>query len=256
MTLVAISYNPPNTTTSTAPHSKWRKGLALLTSKLHTTKRYKYNTTRAAATEKILRHNSNTPVVVKCEDLTAKEFAQMAGIKIKTTDEMCDNNNNEDLLHLSNSSSNSSGDSSYDEENVYLTTKTTNTFNHNHHQMTSISATLSTKSCHQIWESDFWQCDNKSSSSGTTTTVTKDDDKLTKTPSTITTNNNNDTLFISQLRSSSTALNTIQKGRFKIVVGQDDCEPVNQPQQHHHHVVLEWKRKRSDSSTATNITKK
>lgn len=249
MTLVAISYNPPNTTTT--PHSKWRKGLALLTSKLHTTKRYKNNTTRAAATEKILRHNSNTPVVVKCEDLTAKEFAQMAGIKIKTSDEMCD----EDLIHLSNSSNSSGGSSSsYDEENVYLTTKTTNTFNNNHHQMTSISATLSTKSCHQIWESDFWQCDNKS-------TTTKDDDKLTKTnttSSTITTNtnNNNDTLFISQLRSSCTALNTIQKGRFKIVVGQDDCEPVNQPQQQHHHVVLEWKRKRSDSSTATNITKK
>ncbi|KAI9346682.1 hypothetical protein BD770DRAFT_309968, partial [Pilaira anomala] len=83
-------------------------------------------------------------------------------------------------------------------------------------QMTSISTTLSTKSCHQIWDSDFWKT------------------------------NNNDTLFISQLRSSPPTLNTtIQKGRFKIVVGQDDCEPVNQYQS----VVLEWKRKRSDSST-------
>ncbi|CAO3608803.1 unnamed protein product [Mucor hiemalis] len=231
MTLVAISYNPPNTT-----HSKWRKGLALLSSKLHTNKRYKNNTTRAAATEKILRHNANTPksVVVKCEDLTAKEFAQMAGIKIKTSEEILD----EDL---------SSSGSSYcnDEDNIYLTTKTTNTFNNNH-QMTSISTTLSTKSCHQIWESDFWQCDNKSASNN---------DKLTKTNTTLSTTNNNDTLFISQLRSSSTALNTIQKGRFKIVVGQDDCEPVNQLQHQHHHVVLEWKRKRSDSSTV-NTNKK
>ncbi|GAA5815067.1 hypothetical protein MFLAVUS_008573 [Mucor flavus] len=199
MTLVALSYNPPTNS------SKWKKGLALLSSKLQHKQRSP--TTKAAATEKILRHNSTT-TIIKCEDLTAKEFAQMAGIKIKE----------EDFLTA-------------DDEPMYLTTKSTTTY----HQMTSISTTLSTKSCHQIWDSDFWQSNQANNNK-----KTKPNKKT----------NNNDTLFISQLRSSPPTLNTIQKGRFKIVVGQDDCEPVNQYQ----HVVLEWKRKRSDSST-TNITK-
>lgn len=199
MTFVAISYNPPTNS------SKWKKGLALLSSKLQ--HKDKSPTTKAAATEKVLRHNSKT-TIIKCEDLTAKEFAQMAGIKIKE----------DDII----------------EDQMYLTTKTTTTFNNN--QMTSISTTLSTKSCHQIWDSDFWQCGESNKKPIKKTTTNK---------------NNNDTLFISQLRSSSTTINSIQKGRFKIVVGQDDCEPVNQ----YNHVVLEWKRKRSDSST-TNITKK
>ncbi|KAG2208879.1 hypothetical protein INT47_011019 [Mucor saturninus] len=215
MTLVAISYNPPTNS------SKWKKGLALLASKLQHHKD-KSPTTRAAATEKVLRHNSNT--VIKCEDLTAKEFAQMAGIKLKE----------EDVL----------------EEDVYLTTKSTTTLNN--HQMTSISTTLSTKSCHQIWDSDFWQSNEpvkkkkvtpKKSTLGVHTKRNNNNNNNN--------NINNDTLFISQLRSSSSTINSVQKGRFKIVVGQDDCEPVNQ----YNHVVLEWKRKRSDSST-TNITKK
>lgn len=207
MTFVAISYNPPTNS------SKWRKGLALLSSKLqHKDK----PTAKAAATEKVLRHNASTTTtttIIKCEDLTAKEFAQMAGIKIHKEEE-------EMLV----------------EDAMYLTTKTTT---YSNHQMTSISTTLSTKSCHQIWDSDFWHDDNENSKK-------KKDKKITNKKK-----NNNDTLFISQLRSSSTTINSVQKGRFKIVVGQDDCEPVNQ----YNHVVLEWKRKRSNSST-TNITKK
>lgn len=235
MTLVAISYNPPNNS------SKWRKGLALLSSKLQH-KHLRSPTTKAAATEKILRHHSTT-TIIKCEDLTAKEFAQMAGIKIKDDD--ANDEEIEDQVEREFLLANEDG-------GMYLTTKSTSTYNNQHHQMTSISTTLSTKSCHQIWDSDFWVSSNGSD----LTTTTTNSHKKTKT-----TNNhhkplekktnNNDTLFISQLRSSPPTLNTtIQKGRFKIVVGQDDCEPVNQYQS----VVLEWKRKRSDSST-TNITK-
>lgn len=211
MTFVAISYNPPTNS------SKWRKGLALLSSKLQHHKD-KSPTTKAAATEKVLRHNSTT-TIIKCEDLTAKEFAQMAGIKLK-----------EDEILV--------------EDAVYLTTKSSTTFNNNH-QMTSISTTLSTKSCHQIWDSDFWQTNEPAKKKKAPTPKKPTNTAHTKKK------NNNDTLFISQLRSSSATINSVQKGRFKIVVGQDDCEPVNQ----YNHVVLEWKRKRSDSST-TNITKK
>ncbi|OBZ85217.1 hypothetical protein A0J61_06738 [Choanephora cucurbitarum] len=197
MTLVAIYHNPPTPFSPTpSVNSKWKRWFS------RKKKLTKSPTTLAAATEKVLCQEQP----VKCEDLTAKEFAQMAGIKIK-------------------SSSFSSTSSLSDQE---FTCKSDLMLS----QMTSISTRTATssKSCHHIWDSDFWQ-----------------------------TNTQHDTLFISRLCSREAAKNNnltvpgvIQKGRFQIVVGQDDCcEPVNQ----YHHVVLEWKRKRSDSSS-TNTTKK
>ncbi|KAI8369968.1 hypothetical protein BD560DRAFT_397232 [Blakeslea trispora] len=206
MTLVAIYHNPP-TSFDPAPssNSKWKRLFS---------RKKKFNkspTTLAAATEKVLCQEQQQKQHIKCEDLTAKEFAQMAGIKIKSSfsstsslsDQECDLNTCKSDLMLS--------------------------------QMTSISTRTATssKSYHHIWDSDFWQSNNS--------------------------NTTNDTLFISRLCSRDTVMKNnltvpgvIQKGRFQIVVGQDDCcEPVNQ----HHHVVLEWKRKRSDSSS-TNTTKK
>jgi hypothetical protein len=175
MTLVAITYNPPQHSPFTF-NNKWKKGLvSLFTNKFHQyhqARRYSSPTTVAAATEKILRHDNHNEIV-KCEDLTAKEFAQMTGIKI----------NEEDLLT----------------------------------QMTSCTEFSSKSSpSKRIWDSDFWQCNSKN-----------DDDTQS---------------------SSMTVPNySIQKGRFKICVGQVDSEPVHQ----HHQVVLEWKRKRSDSSSTT-----
>jgi hypothetical protein len=255
MTLVAIYYNPPTTNNSNSSNSstfhsmnsssKWKKTLAVLSSKYHNKRKHKCSpTTAAAATEKVLCHTPTTSI--KCEDLTAKEFAQMAGIKIKSTS----NSESEDESLMESSPPDSYLATCYKNEDESMLMMT---------QMTSISArtALSTKSCHQIWDSDFWQCND--------TSTCKTKTKKTTTPSTITSSSSstrtstNDTLFISRLRSSTattcsslTVPGVIQKGRFKIVVGQDDCcEPVNQ----HHHVVLEWKRKRSDSSS-NNVTKK
>ncbi|CAO3683031.1 hypothetical protein G6F56_000585 [Rhizopus delemar] len=182
MTLVAITYNPPQHS-SFAHSNKWKKGLvSLFTNKFHHPssqgRRYSSPTTVAAATEKILRHKEQP--VIKCEDLTAKEFAQMAGIKIKQPEEETETN---DLL-------------------TQMTTRT---------EFSSKSSPNK-----RIWDSDFWQCnegDKKDAHDTQSLTV----------PS----------------------CNYIQKGRFKICVGQVDSEPVHQ----HHHVVLEWKRKRSDSSS-------
>lgn len=69
-------------------HRKWRKGLAVFT-KLSPSKRQCYYspTVLAAATEKVIRHRSETDDDsrhdVKSEDLTASQFALEAGIKVK-----------------------------------------------------------------------------------------------------------------------------------------------------------------------------
>ncbi|KAI9279795.1 hypothetical protein BY458DRAFT_501700 [Sporodiniella umbellata] len=181
MTLVAITYNPPQHS-SFAYSNKWKKGLvSLFTNKFHHAslgRRYSSPTTVAAATEKVLRHDEP---VVKCEDLTAKEFAQMAGIKIKQAAE--EEGESPQLL-------------------TQMTTRTE----------------FSSKSTpnKRIWDSDFWQCNEEKKDTHDTQSLTV--------PS---------------------CSYSVQKGRFKICVGQVDSEPVHQ----HHHVVLEWKRKRSDSSS-------
>ncbi|CEP08836.1 hypothetical protein [Parasitella parasitica] len=262
MTLVAIYYSPASTNpTITSPKikamtnhsnftSKWKRGIALLSSKYNHKRKLQCSpTVVAAATEKILCHtsNNNHDNNIKCEDLTAKEFAKMAGIKIKS-DEDDDNAETDDETtdYVSVTTAPAHQQQHYLTTSILDEPMTT--------QMTSISTrtALSSRSCHQIWDSDFWQCNmdnNQKIKTNTTTSTTK----------TTNTNNNNDTLFLSKLRSSCSTMDSdgltvpgvIQKGRFKIVVGQDDCsEPVTQ----HHHVVLEWKRKRSDSST--NITTK
>ncbi|KAI8638102.1 hypothetical protein BD408DRAFT_447049 [Parasitella parasitica] len=264
MTLVAIYYSPASTsstltsskiktlTTHSNFANKWKRGIALLSSKYNHKRKIQCSpTTAAAATEKILCHinSNNHDSNIKCEDLTAKEFAKMAGIKIKSDEDA-------DYVELD------------DEITEYISVTTAPAHQQQHYlaasiidepmttQMTSVSTgtALSSKSCHQIWDSDFWQCNmdnNKKTKTNTTPSTTK----------TTNTDNNNDTLFLSKLRSSSSTMDSdsltvpgvIQKGRFKIVVGQDDCsEPVTQ----HHHVVLEWKRKRSDSSTNSTTKKK
>lgn len=204
MTLVAISYNPPQT-----PESKWKKGFAMF-SKWHITpaKKRRFScsspTTAAAATEKVLRQRVSPSV--KCEDLTAREFAQMAGIKINLTTDSEET------------------DSAYEEPlgTSQMTSLTSRT---------AFSSESRARACRRIWDSDFWQCDEATANCS------------------ISSSSNQDTLFLAKLRSKPsqqnlTVPNVIQKGRFKIVVGQDDTEPVI-----HQQVVLEWKRKKSDPST-------
>ena len=270
MTLVAIYYSPPSTNSASSKvktmtinsnfTSKWKKGIALLSSKYSHKRKYQCSpTTVAAATEKVLCHNKNSNPAhhshIRCEDLTAKEFAKMAGIKIKSDDDEVDGveGNDEMVDFVSVTATTAPAQQHY----LSIVDEPMTT------QMTSVSTrtALSSKSCHQIWDSDFWQCNDTSNNNN------NNNNKLMKTNTNTTssstkTNTNNDTLFISRLRSCSSSMENnnnmtvpgvIQKGRFKIVVGQDDCcEPVTQ----HHHVVLEWKRKRSDSSSTNLTTKK
>ncbi|KAI9494966.1 hypothetical protein BDB00DRAFT_816472 [Zychaea mexicana] len=78
--------------------------------------------TLAAATEKYVRHKS--PPQVKCEDLTAREFAQLTGIKI--VDATCTS----PPLEYSNETTTLSNDS---------------------------CTTTATTAQPRIWDSDFWQ---------------------------------------------------------------------------------------------------
>ncbi|KAF1800399.1 hypothetical protein FB192DRAFT_1380558 [Mucor lusitanicus] len=264
MTLVAIYYSPPSanaasskvktTTINSNFTSKWKKGIALLSSKYSHKRKYQCSpTTIAAATEKVLCHSKNNSPHnhIKCEDLTAKEFARMAGIKIKSDDDEAAEGDDEMIDFVSVTATTAPAQQHY----LSIVDEPMTT------QMTSVSTrtALSSKSCHQIWDSDFWQCNDNSNNNKLIKTSTN---TTANTAKTNTNNNNNDTLFISRLRSCSSSVENsnnmtvpgvIQKGRFKIVVGQDDCcEPVTQ----HHHVVLEWKRKRSDSSSTSLTTKK
>lgn len=264
MTLVAIYYSPASTNSTSSKvktttinsnfTSKWKKGIALLSSKYSHKRKFQCSpTTVAAATEKVLCHKNNNHHNnnIKCEDLTAKEFAKMTGIKIKSEEDIEIDDEMIDYVSVT-------ATAPAHQQQHYLTTSIVDEPMMT--QMTSVSTrtALSSKSCHQIWDSDFWQCNLDNNNNKLMKTNTNTTSSTTKT--TNNNNNNNDTLFISRLRSSSsttdnnnmTVPGVIQKGRFKIVVGQDDCcEPVTQ----HHHVVLEWKRKRSDSSS-TNITTK
>ncbi|KAI9476178.1 MAG: hypothetical protein EXX96DRAFT_576107 [Benjaminiella poitrasii] len=259
MTLVALYYNPPQQEeeqqqqNSHNPfHStKWKKGLALLYSKYYNKrKHHKYSpTTAAAATEKVLCHDNKQQQHVKCEDLTAKEFAQITGIKIRSS------SSNENLL---------------DSEHQHLTTTTMTTATKRYAasttvhiynepmttQMTSISTcteissskTTSATNCHRIWDSDFWKCNTTATTSSNSPAITDEStlilSRIHSASSTPKSSNTN------LLKNNLTVPGVIQKGRFKIVVGQEDigCEPVNQ------HVVFEWKRKRSNSSSTTLLT--
>ncbi|KAI9321324.1 hypothetical protein BX666DRAFT_1874608 [Dichotomocladium elegans] len=122
MTLAAIQLIPAHQHSVDA--RRWRKGLALFSRR---SKHCCSPMALAAGTEKYLRHSSPE---VRCEDLTAREFAQLAGIKIKddfdattTAPPLMLNVNNQSTTHTSLSSD-------------------------------------SVSRCPRIWDSDFWQQEN------------------------------------------------------------------------------------------------
>ncbi|KAI8146573.1 hypothetical protein BJV82DRAFT_391398 [Fennellomyces sp. T-0311] len=160
MTLATISYIPAQhssstSTTSSTSSSRWRKGLALFQRNRN---KCWSAMTLAAATEKYVRHKS---AEVKCEDLTAREFAQLTGIKI------VDATVTSPSLVLN--------------ESTTLSTESQNTPN--------------------IWDSDFWQNHHHEPPNP----------------------------------------RVIMKGRFKIMMGDDDNVATVAPTAQ----VVEWKRKRS-----------
>ncbi|KAG0180367.1 hypothetical protein DFQ28_001361 [Apophysomyces sp. BC1034] len=217
MTLTALSHNPP-------PHyhsanSKWRKGLALFAKCASNKKRWT-PTTLAAATEKFIRHRPCPSPEINCEDLTAKEFAELAGIKIKSQETELD-----------------------PPPTQHLTIRT------------AISSDLRTSP--RIWDSDFWydECQPpqpipiQSSSLSHHTVISSIGSSSSSGSTAATSYTSHD--FTSHIRRHSTqedrflqpGCNVIHKGRFKIVLGQDEneSEPVQPYEQ-----VVEWRRKRTD----------
>ncbi|KAJ8659071.1 hypothetical protein O0I10_005109 [Lichtheimia ornata] len=134
MPLAALQHVPAQTTVDTG--RRWRKGLAVFARRFRnhgpTSTAHCSRMAMAAATEKVVW---SRPPDVKCEDLTAREFAQLAGIKIK--------DENEDNM---------------------LSTITTATappplmsVNNQSTTCTSLSSD-SRQQQPRIWDSDFWCC--------------------------------------------------------------------------------------------------
>lgn len=80
MTLAALSHIPAQHQSRGGSSRGWRKGLALFSRSRHQHQSSSSRMALAAATEKFVRHSP--PEVIKCEDLTAKEFAQLTGINL------------------------------------------------------------------------------------------------------------------------------------------------------------------------------
>lgn len=196
MTLAALSHIPAQHHQSpSAPGSRWRRGLAIFS------KRHKQAspTALAAATEKFIRH---TPAQVKCEDLTAKEFAELTGIKIKM-DDNC------------------------------ITTNTPL-------QQTVESDSYERKrySMPRIWDSDFWHQGSGAGSS------------LFSACSSSTATTTCPPCECSPLRRSR-GPSIITKGRFKIVLGQDDEHDESSQETQTSCEVVEWKRKRTHTTESS-----
>ncbi|KAI8097770.1 uncharacterized protein BX664DRAFT_327222 [Halteromyces radiatus] len=224
-------------------------------------------TSIAAATEKYIRHTST----IQCENLTAKEFAHLTGIHLKDEEE--------------------------DDDNYSQTTRSA--LLHVHTPTATIRSSRTTASCKKprIWDQDFWQHQQKSSHLSRTNTVSSSSTPATSnTTESSSSSSHHTTLsaisgfssmcsatttlttcsgheaFLTQLRRKSTQLSSysidgrpcsvIQKGRFKIVVGdhpnQEDDAIVGQEQQSDPVIVtppvLEWKRKRSQEASCTTLS--
>ncbi|ORZ24315.1 hypothetical protein BCR42DRAFT_402669 [Absidia repens] len=166
------------TASSMLSGTAWRRNLARLSKKWKTNTRHLYphsGTVAAAATEKIIKRPKAT---IQTEDLTASQFADMAGIKIKR------GRNHQDTEQLGTpqqlmydeDSDDDTGDDSDDTEDDdtdgmhalsldhpqirQLTTKATKMHHGSIPGMTSYSTSLSTAQYHPIWDVRFWQQHN------------------------------------------------------------------------------------------------
>ncbi|KAI8375964.1 uncharacterized protein BYT42DRAFT_546700 [Radiomyces spectabilis] len=242
MTLTALSHKP-----SQPSMSKWRRGFHIF-SKWSSKKRNHSPTTIAAATEKYVRHRSTQPTV-KCEDLTAKEFAQLTGIKIIQS-------HHDDIEDDDDSDQN--GDSHLDIHAATVGYPLTV-----HSSRTAMSSeSRKPASLPRIWDSDFWHGSYRKSlpvsyvSSASNHTAISSVGSMSSSGSTAgASSTSHDTPFISHLRRRSIANDTnsmqrgtsiIRKGRFKIVLGPEtgDTPPPTPVFEQ----CVEWKRKRNPSN--------
>ncbi|KAI8992036.1 hypothetical protein BDF20DRAFT_847880 [Mycotypha africana] len=207
------------------------------------------NTSNASADVTTVSPSSSNDV--QCGNLTAKEFAQMAGIKIKSAHD----------FELEQQQQQYTTTSSVLPTTTMMTTMTTY----------STRTAFSTKSIQQqphIWDSVFWQSDKEGSSLPTKEAQTLKEDNIK--------NQRNQQLSQQQepsdpiqpyntpiLSRTRKKQNVIHKGRFEIVVGDEDVKQekningasVQEPQNlgsQKKPTVVEWKRKRSDSCAVPN----
>ncbi|KAI9320255.1 hypothetical protein BX666DRAFT_1391561 [Dichotomocladium elegans] len=176
----------------------------------------------AAATEKIILRRDRYPQYIQSEDLTATQFASLAGIRIKDSDEEPEDDFRDEskqtsiLIPMGRSSS-----------------------NHSCSQKNQLP---------QIWDSAFWQQQDdrdKTSLACNLPDAASSSPALSPSPSYASTTSStcSEQSMSTVGRSSLTrppGPSVIHKGRFKIVVGQDDgdTKPV-EPQ------CVEWRRKRA-----------
>ncbi|KAI7864487.1 hypothetical protein BDF14DRAFT_1833810 [Spinellus fusiger] len=83
MNLASIKHTPPQSIASQNTHSRWRRGIALLTRWSQSSHRKPSSSSHSSSYALSEKHLTDT---IQCEDLTAKEFAQLTGIKIRSTE--------------------------------------------------------------------------------------------------------------------------------------------------------------------------
>ena len=220
---------------------KWKRRLINFSNKLNRSHSANHHwnacgtsaTAMAAATEKVIRHHTDpSEIVIHSEDLTASQFANMTGIKTKRNSIY--SSSPPDFVEEDDMDSDDSDDDySRDYYNSYYSISSSHNNNNKHHAPAT------------IWDSHFWQ-DRKSAP--TTTSVSM---------KAIASHANNTPCSQPLSRQTSEPGGTkvpsmVQKGRFKIVWGNDDSttnsEPVRPPN------CVEWKRKRAGSSSSTAST--
>ncbi|KAF1801660.1 hypothetical protein V8B55DRAFT_1036529 [Mucor lusitanicus] len=209
---------------------KWKKRLHKISDKLHRShNNYHWNvkstksaTALAAATEKFIRTES-TDIAIHSEDLTASQFANLTGIKTKRNSTTHSIYSNDDIY----------SDSEDDSEDDYYSTMATST--------KSGGAT----SAMRIWDSHFWQDGRKSLPTPIITTPLTKSTSLNQvaTNAAATSNAHLTSQPLVRNKSEPAKSSCVQKGRFKIVWGQEDTIEIKPQVQ-----CVEWKRKRASSN--------
>ncbi|CAO0793437.1 unnamed protein product [Mucor circinelloides] len=217
---------------------KWKKRLHKISDKLHRShNNYHWNvksasksaTALAAATEKFIRTES-TDIAIRSEDLTASQFANLTGIKTKR------NSTTHSIYSSDYIYSDSDEDDSEDDDYSTMATSTNGT----------ASTTM------KIWDSHFWQDGRKSlptihtaplvKSTSLNQVATSSVAVATATATTTTTAHLTSQPLVRN-KSEPGKSSCVQKGRFKIVWGQEDTIEIKPQVQ-----CVEWKRKRASSN--------
>ncbi|KAI8083749.1 hypothetical protein BDF21DRAFT_416527 [Thamnidium elegans] len=224
-------YNTINQSNST----KWKKRLINLSHKLHLSNNHNNHwnassssaTAMAAATEKFIRHSTpaTSEILIHSEDLTASQFANLTGIKTKRASFYTSTPGDMSVDEDESDESDDDDESDDEEENAHdFYTASLSSSSHHKHQPAM-----------KIWDSHFWKNDKNLASSASLKDISSTEKIISSQPLSRHTSEPGGQRVPSM----------IQKGRFKIVWGGDDNEPITPiaPQ------CVEWKRKRASSAS-------